>query len=87
MHKSVPKKRFPGIKEVISRDFKTRKIVSSPSPNDTFSIQHQTGQEEKTANPLGEYRIEVAHVRDTLSVAEIFLFYYNRDNRDNDGNL
>ena len=46
---------------MISRDFKTRKIVSSPSPNDTFSTQHQTGQEEKTANPLGEYRIEVAH--------------------------
>ena len=28
-HKTVPKKRFPGIKEMISYDFKTGKIVSS----------------------------------------------------------
>ena len=72
---------------MISRVFLTCKKVSSVCCNSTFSTQHQTGQEEKTANPLGEYRIEVAHVRDTLSVAEIFLFYYNRDNRDNDGNV
>ena len=71
VHKSVPKKRFLGIKEVISRDFKTRKIVSSPSPNDTFSIQHQTGKEEKTANPLGEYRIEVAHDDSGGSTSEL----------------